>query len=71
MRAALADLTPPEHRGSAYGIFNTAYGLACLVGGGLVGFMYQSHNSWIIPFVVTTQILSIIILAILPKKVKI
>jgi MFS family permease len=68
MRAALADLTPVESRGSAYGIFNTAYGFSCLIGGWAVGFMYQGHATWIVPFVIITQLLSIIAFMILPKK---
>jgi len=30
MRAAIADMTSPEKRGTAYGIFNTVYGVAFL-----------------------------------------
>lgn len=70
MRAALADLTPPQTRGSVYGIFNTVYGVACLIGGWLLGLMYQSAASWIIPFVITTQILSALVLIALPKPPK-
>ncbi|MGQ9558543.1 MAG: MFS transporter [Desulfurispora sp.] len=41
MRAALADMTPAGARGRAYGIFNTLYGLAMLLGGAVVGWLYQ------------------------------
>lgn len=40
MRAAVADLVPAARRGTAYGIFSACYGLAWLVGGALVGFLY-------------------------------
>ncbi len=33
MRAAIADLIPLERRGTAYGIFNTVYGLSMFIGG--------------------------------------
>ncbi|MDA8085086.1 MAG: MFS transporter [Nitrospiraceae bacterium] len=41
MRAAIADLTPVPKRGFAYGIFNMVYGLAYLVGGVTMGFLYD------------------------------
>lgn len=36
-RALIADLVPPESRGSAYAIFNTAIGLAVIAGGFILG----------------------------------
>ncbi len=41
MRAAVADLTVISRRGSAYGIFNTLYGLSWLLGGALMGMLYE------------------------------
>jgi hypothetical protein len=39
MRAAIAGMTPIEKRGSAYGIFNAAYGLSWLLGSAAMGFV--------------------------------
>jgi MFS family permease len=41
MRAAIADLVPIERRGSAYGIFNTLYGLSLFIGSAAMGFLYE------------------------------
>ena len=41
MRAAVADLVPDAHRGSAYGIFAAVTGVAWLVGSVLIGVLYQ------------------------------
>lgn len=41
MRAAVADLAPRARRGTAYGIFTAAYGMAWLGGSALVGVLYE------------------------------
>jgi predicted MFS family arabinose efflux permease len=41
MRSAIADLTSFKKRGTAYGIFNAAYGLAFLAGSSVMGVMYD------------------------------
>jgi MFS-type transporter involved in bile tolerance (Atg22 family) len=42
MRSAIADITSFKKRGTAYGIFNCAYGLAFLAGSSLMGWMYDN-----------------------------
>jgi MFS family permease len=41
MRAAIADLTGIEKRGTAYGLFNTIYGGAWFLGGAVMGLLYD------------------------------
>ena len=41
MRAAIAPLAPASQRGTAYGIFNAAYGLAWFAGSSLLGVLYD------------------------------
>ncbi len=50
MKAGVADLTSVNKRGTGYGIFNTSYGVAMLVGGGVMGFLYERS----IPLMVLT-----------------
>jgi MFS family permease len=45
IRAAIAPLAPASQRGTAYGIFNAAYGLAWFVGSSLLGVLYE----WSVP----------------------
>jgi predicted MFS family arabinose efflux permease len=59
MRAAIADLTPIERRGFAYGIFNTAYGAGWFLGGALMGLLYELSINYIILFVVVMELVSI------------
>jgi len=41
MKSAIADLTPMKKRGTAYGVFNAAYGLAMFIGSALMGMLYD------------------------------
>ncbi len=41
LRAAVADLSASGRRATAYGVFNTAYGMALLGGGVVLGFLYD------------------------------
>jgi MFS family permease len=59
MRAAIADLIPIERRGSAYGIFNTVYGIAFLVGSTLMGFLYDRAPGYIAFYVVLLEAISV------------
>ena len=59
MRAAIADLTPPKRRGFAYGIFNTVYGGAWLLGSILMGLLYELSIGYIFLFVITMEAISV------------
>lgn len=41
MKSAIADITSFHKRGTAYGIFNSLYGLSILIGSSLMGFLYD------------------------------
>jgi MFS family permease len=59
MRAAIADLTPVDKRGFAYGIFNTVYGGGWLLGAALMGLLYELSINYIILFTVVMELISI------------
>jgi len=59
MRAAIADLTPVERRGFAYGVFNTALGAGWLLGGALMGLLYEISINYLILFAVVMELISI------------
>lgn len=59
MRAAIADLTPVEKRGFAYGVFNAAYGASWFLGSALMGLLYELSINYIILFVVVMELVSI------------
>ncbi len=53
MRAAIADITPIENRGSAYGFFNTLYGGSWFIGSTLMGYFYEEVSVVYIYFFVS------------------
>jgi MFS family permease len=68
MRAAIADIAPLKRRGTAYGIFNTAYGLAWFVGGSVTGILYGLSPRYISIFVVVMEVLSLpAFLSVVPR----
>jgi MFS family permease len=59
MRAAIADLTPIERRGSAYGIFNAFYGAAWFMGSTAMGFLYDRSIGQLTLFVVVVEAIAL------------
>ncbi len=60
MRAAVADITMPEKRGTVYGIFNTIYGLSFFLGSGIMGYLYEISIFYLILFCIMAQFLSLL-----------
>jgi len=63
-RAAVSKFTSASSRGTAYGIFNAALGVAFLISGGIYGFFldYNIPLLMILPFTVLLQIVAVIML---------
>jgi MFS family permease len=62
MRAAIAPFAPASERGTAYGIFNAAYGLAWFAGSSLLGVLYGRSVAAVAVASASLQIAAIIIL---------
>ncbi len=69
MRAAIADITEIEHRGFAYGTFNTAYGIAWFIGGTVLGALYDSSIHSLLLFVVVMELASIPVFFLVKREV--
>ena len=67
MRAAVAELTPVERRGFAYGIFNAAYGTSWFLGSALIGRLYELSINYLILFVVVMELISISLFLLVRK----
>jgi MFS family permease len=67
MRAAIADLTPVERRGFAYGIFNVAYGASWFLGSALMGLLYELSINYLVLFAVVMELISIPLLFVVRR----
>ncbi|HLZ47788.1 MAG TPA: hypothetical protein VKR80_03985 [Candidatus Limnocylindria bacterium] len=59
VRAAVAHLVAPGARATAYGIFNTAYGVAWFLGSSALGLAYDRSIALVIAICVGTQVLAL------------
>ncbi len=67
-RAGVATLAPPDRRGTAYGVFDAAFGLAWFLGSLLLGALYTHSAVWLVAAAVGFQILSLPLLFITLKR---
>lgn len=68
MRAQVATMVTSEKRGSAYGIFNTGYGLFWFIGSALMGILYDKSIFLLVAFSVIAQLAAIPVLVYARKK---
>lgn len=59
MRAIVAQMTPKEKRGSAYGVFNAVFGFGWFIGSAVMGVLYDISLTSLVVFSVITQLLSL------------
>ena len=69
MRAAIADLTTINHRGFAYGIFNTVYGAAFFMGSTVMGFLYDFSIPYLILFVAVMEMMALVVFLRFKEKI--
>jgi MFS family permease len=70
MKAAVAGIVPPNRRGSAFGIFNTGYGLAWFAGSVLMGVLYDFSLPALVIFSVLIQFAAIPVLFLVTRRTR-
>jgi predicted MFS family arabinose efflux permease len=70
MRSAVATLTPEARRGTAYGLFDTAYGAAWMLGSLAMGLLYGIAPGYLVGFAVLLQLASAAFLWRFPTVLK-
>ncbi len=68
MRATIADMAPPDRRGTAYGVFNTGFGVFWFAGSTLMGWLYDISIASLVAFSVAAQIASIPLLLAVARR---
>jgi len=68
MRAAVAGMVSMDRRGSAYGIFNTGYGIFWFLGSALMGILYDISIPSLIVFSVVAQLASVPLFLLVRRK---
>jgi MFS family permease len=68
LRATIAEMVPPSRRGSAYGLFNAAYGLAWFGGSALLGFLYDASVHLAVAFSVAAQLAALPLLWLVSRR---
>ncbi len=68
MRALVAEMTPPDRRGAAYGLFNGGYGLAWFLGSVVLGVLYDRSPLALVAVSVASQAVAVILLGALLRR---
>lgn len=70
MRAAIAGMISMNRRATAYGIFNTGFGLSWFIGSSIMGILYDVSVLILVIFSMACQLVSIPLIILIIKKVK-
>jgi len=71
MRASIADVVSLRKRGTGYGIFNTAFGLALMIGSIIFGYLITNFEIIHVQvFTICTQVLAFIVFIIMRRQIK-
>ncbi|MGI6285573.1 MFS transporter [Neomoorella humiferrea] len=68
LRAAVANMISIDRRGTAYGVFNTVYGIFWFAGSALMGMLYDFSAGYVVAFSVATQLFSVLLMLYVGKK---
>ena len=68
LKAALSATVPPERRGTAFGVFDTGFGIAWFAGSALMGLLYGKSIPALVGFSVGLQLLALPVLAASMKQ---
>lgn len=69
MRSAIVDITSLNKRGTGYGFFNAAYGLAIFLGSVLLGFLYDRSIFFVIFTIIPIECLALIVFLFMKRTI--
>lgn len=69
MRGVVAQITPIDRRGSAYGLYSMFFGVFWFLGTALMGLIYSESITLVIAFSILTQLVAVIIFIRVAKRI--
>jgi MFS family permease len=70
MRAAVATMVPADRRATAYGTFNTGFGVCWFLGSALIGVLYDHSRVALVAFSVVAQLAALPLLVRVSRTVR-
>lgn len=70
MKAAVAAMSPSDRRGSAFGVFNTCFGVFWLAGSSLMGILYDLSLPAMVAFSVLVQAAGVPLMLLVIRRSK-
>ncbi len=70
LKAVIAELASPEKRATAYGIFNTIFGLAWFMGSALMGLLYELNIMLLIIFSVAAELTAVVFFFLVHRRTR-
>jgi MFS family permease len=68
MRAAIAGMSPVQRRGTAYGVFNTIFGISWFIGSLTMGILYNISILYLVIFSMMAQLASVPLFMLIRKS---
>jgi MFS family permease len=68
VRAAVAEMVPRNRRGSAFGIFDTGYGICWFLGSALMGVLYDRSVGTLVGFSVAAQLAAVPVIILVARR---
>ncbi|HUO27536.1 MAG TPA: MFS transporter [Candidatus Aquilonibacter sp.] len=68
LKAVLSPVIPSSRRSTAFGVFDTGFGIAWFAGSSIMGLLYQISIPALVTFSVALQLLALPVFAVAPRK---
>jgi MFS family permease len=67
VRAAVAEMVPRDRRGSAFGFFDTGYGICWFLGSALMGVLYDRSVGALVGFSIAAQVVAVAVIIVVAR----
>jgi MFS family permease len=68
VRAAVAEMVPRDRRASAFGLFDTGYGVCWFLGSALMGVLYDRSVGALVGFSIAAQVVAVAVIIVVARR---